>query len=128
MFSIHKMVLAAAMCLAAAPATAQATQPYHPCKKVLSYEVNLQTNLQCSYAKLLAEDVAQQVASRWPVKVFYLWDHGTNTAGHPRQYRYTCHARSELRTNGPGGDSYEIQHFRCAKANGEGFNLVTEIE
>jgi hypothetical protein len=125
---IPKVTLAVLACSAAIPTTAQAARPYHPCKKALSYEVSLQTNLQCSYANLLVEDVAQQVASRWPVKVFYLWDHGTNTAGHPRQYRYTCHARSELRTNGPGGDSYEVQHFRCAKANGEGFNLVTEIE
>jgi hypothetical protein len=128
MFSTRQAVLVIAVCSAAVPATAQAARPYHPCKKALSYEVSLQTNLQCSYAKLLVEDVAQQVASRWPVSVFYIWDHGTNTAGHPRQYRYTCHASQELRTNGPGGDSYEVQHFRCAKVNGQGFKLVTEIE
>jgi hypothetical protein len=128
MLLIQKAALAAAVCSVVVLTTAaQAAQPYHPCKKALSYEVSLQTNLQCSYAKLLVEDVAQQVASRWPVKVFYLWDHGTNIAGHPRQYRYTCHA-SQSSQPGPGGDTTEVQRFRCTKADRQGFRLVTEIE
>jgi hypothetical protein len=121
-------MMTATVCLATVPATAQAVQPYHPCKKELSYELSLQTNLQCSYAKLLVEDVAEQVASRWPVKTFYLWDHGTDTAGHPRRFRYTCHASRQSSRPGPGGDITEVQHFRCAKVSGQGFRLVTEID
>jgi hypothetical protein len=128
MLSIRRIALAIAVCSAAAvPATAQAARPYHPCKKTLSYEVSLKTNLECAYAKLLVEDVAHQVAAHWPVKVFYLWDHGTGTAGHPKQYRYTCHA-SQSSQPGPGGDITEVQHFHCVKANGQGFKLVTEID
>jgi hypothetical protein len=122
-----RLALLAALALAAAPGTAQAAKPYHACKKALSYEISLRTNLQCPYAKLLVQDVAQQVASRWPVKIFYIWDHGTDTAGRPAQFRYTCHA-SHGSHPGPSGDITEVQSFRCSKVNGEGFNLVTEID
>lgn len=111
----------------AAPTSADAVPPAHSCRKALSYEISLRTTLRCSYANLLVEDVAQQVASRWPVKVFYLWDHGTDTLGYPREFRYTCHA-SEGQQPGPGGDVTEIQRFHCAKTDGEDFNLVTEID
>ena len=127
MLSVRQAILVVAAFSAVVPLTAQAAEPYRPCKKALPYEVSLRTNLECAYAKLLVEDVAHQVASRWPVSVFYLWDHGTNTAGHPRQYRYTCHA-GQSSQHGPGGDVTEVQHFSCTKANGQGFHLITEIE
>jgi hypothetical protein len=125
--SLCRIALLATLALAAAPGTAQAAKPYRTCKKALSYEISLKTNLQCSYANVLVQDVTEVVERRWPVKNFYIWDHGTDTAGHPSQFRYTCHAKQSSHP-GPGGDTTEVQSFRCAKATGEGFNLVTEID